>query len=293
MWVWQGKSETRSLRQVGSGLQGNGYISDGHAPARPMIPLSDENPTLHTPVMTWALLGAMFATWIVAQHAGLDEISLATSICNYGMVPGELTHRAPLGLSVPIAPGLACVVDNSPINKFTPLTSMFLHGGWMHILGNALFFWVFGNNIEDSMGPGRFLAFYLICGFAAAATHVLMQPASPVPTVGASGAISGVLGAYLVLYPRVRVNMLFIFIIIIRVIPVPAWLVLIWWFAVQLISALPQLSQVNPDVSSGVAVWAHVGGFIAGMVLIKVFENPRLVAEREAARRAQLWPQPR
>jgi membrane associated rhomboid family serine protease len=256
-----------------------------------MIPISDENPTLHTPVMTWALLAAMFAVFILVQGAGFSEYKLAASICNWGMVPGELTHRAPLGFRVPVAPGLACAIDNSPINTFTPLTSMFLHGGWMHILGNALFFWVFGNNIEDSMGPGRFLVFYLVCGLAAAATHVLMNPASPVPTVGASGAISGVLGAYLVLYPRVRVNMLFIFIIIIRIIPVPAWLVLIWWFFVQVISALPQLSQVNPDVSSGVAVWAHVGGFITGMILIKLFEKPSLVAERGQIRRSrQAWP---
>jgi membrane associated rhomboid family serine protease len=255
-----------------------------------MIPLSDENPTLHTPIMTWALLAAMFAVFILVQGAGFNEVQLATSICNYGMVPGELTHRAALGVGVPIAPGLACVVDNDPINKWTPLTSMFLHGGWSHILGNALFFWVFGNNIEDSMGPGRFLAFYLICGLIAAGTHVLMQPGSPVPTVGASGAISGVLGAYLILYPRVRVNMLFIFFIV----PVRAWLVLIWWFGVQLITALPSLSQVNPNVSSGIAVWAHVGGFLAGMVLIKLFENPALVAERTAVRRVQpSWPEMR
>jgi len=144
------------------------------------------------------------------------------------------------------------------------------------------------------MGPARFLAFYLICGLAAAAAHVLSQPGSPVPTVGASGAISGILGAYLILYPRVRVNMLFIFIIIIRVIPVPAWLVLIWWFAVQLITALPSLSQVNPDVSGGVAVWAHVGGFVTGMALIKLFEKPSLVAERSAARRIHpSWPEMR
>jgi membrane associated rhomboid family serine protease len=256
-----------------------------------MIPLSDENPTLHKPVMTWALLGAMFAVWLLVEGGGFDPVHLAATICDYGMVPGELTHRARLGTGVPIARGLACVVDNSPINTFTPLTSMFLHGGWMHILGNALFFWVFGNNIEDSMGPGRFLAFYLVCGLAAAATHVLLNPASPVPTVGASGAISGILGAYLVLYPRVRVNMLFIFIFIIRIIPVPAWLVLIWWFFLQVISALPQLSQVNPDVSGGVAVWAHVGGFIAGVLLIKLFENPALVAERDTIRRARhAWP---
>jgi membrane associated rhomboid family serine protease len=259
-----------------------------------MIPISDENPTLHTPVMTWALLAAMFGAFFFIQGAGFNEVQLATSICNLGMVPGELTHRATIGTAVPIAQGLACAVDNDPINRWTPLTSMFLHGGWSHILGNALFFWVFGNNIEDSMGPVRFLAFYLICGLAAAAAHVLSQPASPIPTVGASGAISGILGAYLVLYPRVRVNMLFIFIIIIRVIPVPAWLVLIWWFAVQLITALPSLSQVNPSVSGGVAVWAHVGGFVTGMLLIKLFEKPSLVAERSGARRVHpSWPEMR
>ena len=255
-----------------------------------MIPLSDENPTLHTPVMTWALLGAMVAVWLVVERAGFDSVQLAATVCNYGMVPGELTHRAPLGLGVPIGPGMACVIDNEPINLLTPLTSMFLHGGWGHLIGNAIFFWVFGNNIEDSMGPWRFLAFYLICGLAAAATHVLLSPTSPVPTVGASGAISGILGAYLILYPRVRVNMLFIFIIFIRVFPIPAWLVLIYWFFTQVFLALPELTEV-PKVSGGIAVWAHIGGFIAGMVLIKFFERPRLVAERNAIRAARhAWP---
>src|SRR3982751_6900713 len=213
-----------------------------------MIPLSDENPTLHTPYMTWALLAAMFAVFFIIQGAGLEEIKLASSICNLGMVPGELTHRAALGTGVPIARGLACVVDNDPINKWTPLTSMFLHGGWTHILGNALFFWVFGNNIEDSMGPGRFLSFYLICGVIAAAVHTFTQPHSPVPTVGASGAISGILGAYLVLYPKARVNILFFFVIFVRVIPVPAWAALLWWFGWQIIAALPSLQPMRPDV---------------------------------------------
>src|SRR5689334_11597635 len=245
-----------------------------------MIPISDENPTLHTPIMTWLLLGAMFAVWFVVQGGGLDPFALATSVCNYGMVPGELTHRAVLGTGVPIGAGLECVVDNQSVNIFTPLTSMFLHGGWGHILGNAIFFWVFGNNIEDSMGPGRFLTFYLLCGLIAAGAHVLLSPASPVPTVGASGAISGILGAYLVLYPRVRVNMLFIFVIFFRVFAIPAWIVLIYWFGLQLLSAYA--TPLNPEISSGVAVWAHIGGFVAGMVLIKLFENPQLVAERKA-----------
>src|SRR2546423_5888412 len=201
-----------------------------------MIPLSDEHPTLRTPYMTYAILTALVGTWVFVQGAGFNEPQLAASICNLGMVPGEITHQAKLGTAVPLGSGMACVVDNEAINTFTPLISMFLHGGWMHLLGNCLFFWVFGNNIEDSMGPGRFLLFYLICGLAAAGTHILFQPSSPIPTVGASGAIAGILGAYLVLYPKVRVNMLFIFVIFVRIIPIPAWVVLIYWFLVQLLS---------------------------------------------------------
>lgn len=130
------------------------------------------------------------------------------------------------------------------------------------------------------MGSIRFLFFYLICGLSAAAAHVVMAPSSPLPTVGASGAISGVLGAYLVLYPRVRVKMLFFFLLFFKIIRIPAWLVLIWWFFWQLVSALPDLMAVRPDVSGGVAVWAHLGGFVTGMVLVKFFENRRLVARR-------------
>jgi membrane associated rhomboid family serine protease len=247
-----------------------------------MIPLSDDNPTVHTPWMTWLLLAGTAATWVFVQGAGFDGYQLAASVCNYGMVPGEVTRQAEVGYALPMGEGLACVIDADPINRWTPLTSMFLHGSWMHLIGNLLFFWVFGNNIEDSMGPFRFLAFYLICGLAAAAAHVFLQPGSPVPTVGASGAISGIMGAYLLLYPRAHVRMLFIIIIIIRVIVLPAWVVLIWWFALQLLTGLPQLSTLRTDVSGGVAVWAHVGGFVAGVVLVKLFENRRWVAERKA-----------
>ncbi len=157
---------------------------------------------------------------------------------------------------------------------------MFLHGGWMHIIGNALFLWVFGNNIEDVVGRRRFLAFYLICGLAAAAAHVLVDPRSPVPTVGASGAVSGVMGAYLVLFPKVRVRMLFWFIIILKVIPLPAWLVLLYWFGLQLLSGIPELLSPNPEMAGGVAVWAHVGGFLAGVLLVKAFVNPKLLQRR-------------
>jgi membrane associated rhomboid family serine protease len=186
---------------------------------------------------------------------------------------------------VSIGDHLACVVDNDPINPWTLLTHMFLHGGWGHILGNCLFFWVFGNNIEDSMGRLRFLVFYLLCGLAAAWAQIAIDPSSAVPMVGASGAISGVLGAYLVLYPRVRVNMLFILFVFIRIIPVPAWLVLLWWFGWQVIAGLPALSSMSRAVSNGVAVWAHIGGFVCGAVLIKLFENRDRVWERDSIRR--------
>jgi len=230
--------------------------------------------------MTYAILAGILGTWFLAQGAGFDYYAMAVSICNLGMVPGELTHMAPLGTAVPLGDGLACVVDNEPINTLTPFTSMFLHGGWGHLIGNLMFFWVFGNNVEDSMGRIRFLLFYLICGLAAALAHILVQPASPLPTVGASGAISGVLGAYLVLYPRIRINMLFIFVIFWKVIAIPAWVVLIFWFAWQVFAGIPELTAVRPDVSSGVAVWAHIGGFVAGVVLVKIFENPKLVEAR-------------
>lgn len=249
-----------------------------------MIPLSDDNPTLRPPLMTYLILGLMGAAWIWIEGAGLSSEAVARAVCNLGMVPGELTGRAPLGEPVPLGPNLACLVDDETFNVLTPLTSMFLHGGWMHLLGNALFFWVFGNNVEDSMGRGRFLVFYLLCGLVAAATHVAVDPASPVPTVGASGAISGVMGAYLILYPRVRVNMLFVIFIVIRVIPLPAWMVLLWWFGVQLLSGLPQLTMVNAQDSGGVAFWAHIGGFVSGAALIRLFENRSRVAERSALR---------
>lgn len=247
-----------------------------------MFPLSDENPTVRVPVTTYFLIAVIIAVWVLVQGAGLDQQALAASVCNLGMVPGELTGQAPLGTAVPLGPGLVCEVDDWSINVWTPITSMFLHGGWGHLLGNLLFFWVFGNNIEDSMGRFRFLVFYLLCGLIAAGTHVFLDPRSPVPTVGASGAISGVLGAYLILYPRIRVRMLFWFLLFIRVIRVPAWAVLLWWFFWQVIAGLPQLMTLNREVSGGVAVWAHIGGFIAGVVLVKLFVNEDLHRRRLA-----------
>ncbi|MEO8194823.1 MAG: rhomboid family intramembrane serine protease [Gemmatimonadales bacterium] len=242
-----------------------------------MIPLSDDHTTMRTPVMTYAIIAVNLFVWFLVQGAGFNEPQLAASVCNLGLVPGELTHLARLGTAVPLGDGLACVVDNEAVNVLTPITSLFLHGSWMHLLGNMLFLWVFGNNIEDSMGSLRFLVFYLLCGIAASAAHIFVSPASPVPTVGASGAISGIMGAYLVLYPRIHVKMFFPPFFIFRV---RAWLVLLWWFLWQILGGLPELTTMRPEVSSGVAFWAHVGGFIAGVFLVKVFENRRLVVMR-------------
>jgi membrane associated rhomboid family serine protease len=247
-----------------------------------MIPISDENPTIRTPWATIGILATMVATWLLVQGAGMDR-ELAFSVCNLGLVPGELTGRALVGTSVPISEQWACVVDSDPINWITPFSSMFLHGSWGHILGNALFFWVFGNNVEDVMGRARFVAFYLFCGLAAAGAHLLVDPASPVPTVGASGAISGVMGAYLMLFPRVRIRMFFWFLIFFRIFAIPAWVVLGWWFAVQLFGGLPDIVSPNPEIAGGVAFWAHVGGFVAGAALVKAFENPALVTRRRVA----------
>jgi membrane associated rhomboid family serine protease len=250
-----------------------------------MIPISDENPTLRFPLVTVLLLVALGAVWVRVQAAGLDPVALAASVCNLGLVAGEITGRAEVGTGIQIGRGLSCIVDREPINILTPLTSMFLHGGWGHLLGNALFLWVFGNNVEDSMGRFRFLVFYLLCGLAAAGAQVAVSPESPVPMVGASGAISGVLGAYLVLYPRVRVRVLFIIVVLPWIVSLPAWAVLISWIGLQILGGLPQLSPLDRDVSAGVAFWAHIGGFFAGVGLVKIFENRTRVYEREHAQR--------
>ena len=165
-----------------------------------LIPLYDDSPLRGISFGTYALILACTAIFLFQK--GLPQLEAERMVYAYGMIPALLLGHlsAPADLQGPPIP-------------LTLLTWMFLHGSWWHILGNALFFWVFGNNIEDSMGPGRFLVFYLTCGLVAAATDILAQPSSPIPTVGASGAIAGVLGAYLVLYPKVRVNMLFIFVI--------------------------------------------------------------------------------
>jgi membrane associated rhomboid family serine protease len=222
-------------------------------------------------MMTYLLLAVTWGVWLLIQQAGLNPQALAATVCDLGMVPGELTHRAPIGYAVPIGPGMACVVDDYPINRLTPLISIFLHGGWGHIIGNSIYLLVFGKGVESRLGAVRFLVFYLVCGLVAAATHITINPTSPIPTVGASGAISGILGGYLVLFPRARIRMYFPPIFLFWI---PAVLVLLFWFGEQLLAGLPQLSQMNTDVTGGVAVWAHVGGFLAGVILVRLFAKP-------------------
>jgi membrane associated rhomboid family serine protease len=214
--------------------------------------------------------------WVLVQGMGAEP-ALSRSVCELGLIPGEFLGRLPQGASVPMGPQTVCVLGDED-TWFTPLTSMFLHGGWFHLIGNMWFLWVFGNNIEDSTGKLRFLAFYLLAGIAAALTQVAINPDSPIPMVGASGAISGVMGAYIVLYPRVRVHML-VFLGFIFRIQVPAYLMLGYWFLLQLLGGLPTLQEE----SGGVAFWAHAGGFVAGMILILVFRNGKLIRKRELA----------
>ena len=238
-----------------------------------MIPLGTSLPTRRVPWMTYLIILTSVAVWILVQGAGQDPVRLATTVCDFGMVPGELTRAAPVGLTIPLGYGMGCSIDHNAINILTPLFSMFLHGSWTHLLGNMLFLWVFGRDIEDTMGHGTFLGFYLLCGFVAAAAQIASSPASPVPTVGASGAISGVMGAFLLLYPNVRVKMFFFIVLV----DIRAWIVLIYWFLLQLFEAVATAGTVGAEVSGGVAVWAHVGGFVTGLLLISRFAKRPVV----------------
>lgn len=237
-----------------------------------MFPYHDENETQHTPVVTWAVIGLNVLAWLSVQGAG-GTLSLARSVCNLGLIPGELTGALPPGTSFPMGEGLVCLTDEG--RQVSHLfTSMFLHGSWMHLLGNMWFLWIFGNNIEDSMGRARFVVFYLVCGLAAAVAQVAFNPASGIPMVGASGAISGVMGAYLVLYPRVRVFAMVPIGFLLTSIALPAWTMLIYWFVIQLVSGLASLGASG----GGVAFFAHAGGFVAGLALIKLFARSDYVA---------------
>jgi len=243
-----------------------------------VLPYKDENPTDLTPAVTVGLIIVNTVVWLLVQGGGVSPEQLVRSVCELGLIPGEVLRSVPPGTAVPLGPGMRCVITAQP-DWWTVVTSMFLHSGWLHIIGNMWFLWVFGNNIEDSMGHGRFVVFYLLCGVAAAATQMVSDPASPVPMVGASGAISGVMGAYILLYPRVRVHTIVWLGFFVTTVALPAYVMLGYWFVLQLVlGAAGTLSHAQ----GGVAVWAHVGGFVAGMALIRLFVNPDYLARRRS-----------
>jgi membrane associated rhomboid family serine protease len=240
-----------------------------------VIPYHDENQTVRTPYVTFALIAVNIFMWVFVQGAG-GNVALATSVCNLGLIPGELTQSLPPGTGFRIDEQLVCLIDAGPQYR-NLLTSMFLHGSWMHLIGNMWFLWLFGNNIEDSTTRPRYLAFYLLTGLAAALGQVFADPASEIPMVGASGAISGVMGAYLILFPRVRVFTIVPLGFIITTMALPAWGMLIYWAFIQFVGGLGSI--VSEQTGGGVAFWAHLGGFVAGVVLIKLFERRDRVAE--------------
>lgn len=237
-----------------------------------MFPLRDENPHFLTPFVTYAIIALNVAAWVFVQGFG-SGLPLASSVCDLGLIPGELLGRVAPGTAFPMGETIACIVDPEP-SWATLFTHMFLHGGWFHLLGNMWFMWIFGNNVEDSMGHARFAVFYLLCGLAAAGLQIASRPDSIVPMVGASGAIGGVMGGYVMLYPRVRVHMLVVLGFYVTTFAVPALYMLGYWFLIQLVGGAASLRAEG----GGVAFWAHVGGFAAGALLVLVFKNPVLLA---------------
>ncbi|MEM7468687.1 MAG: rhomboid family intramembrane serine protease [Pseudomonadota bacterium] len=223
-----------------------------------MIPIHDDNPTARPSVVTWVLLGLCVSIFVF-QYTGSPQITQQI-IFSFGLIPAVLNNYATLPAEVTwISPEL------------TVITSMFLHGGFMHLAGNMLYLWIFGNNVEDCMGRFRFIVFYLVCGAAAAYAQIFVNPESTIPMVGASGAISGVLGAYLLVYPKANVLVIIPLGFIIQTIRLPAVIVLLVWFAIQIFSSL----NAEPG-TPGVAWYAHVGGFVAGVILIPLFKSPRV-----------------
>lgn len=246
-----------------------------------MIPLHDDNPTRSFPVLTVTFIAACVLVFL--WQASLGTRGYQASVYALGVIPAVLLNKATLPPELSLVPP-----------AMTVFTSMFLHGGFMHLAGNVLYLWIFGNNVEDAMGHGRFIVFYLLCGVVAAFGQVLQDPGSEIPMIGASGAISGVLGGYLVLYPRARVLVLIPLGFFMQLVRLPALWVLGLWFAIQLLSSVFASSE-----GGGVAWFAHIGGFIAGLVLIPFFKRGNVTlfhkahGSRRLARTMSRWPQGR
>jgi membrane associated rhomboid family serine protease len=222
-----------------------------------MIPLRDNIPSTRRPVVMLLLMAACVLVFL--HMLQLPSVrAMERLIDNYSVVPAQFTGHAPVRGDTPLLLRLA--------------TNLFMHGGWIHLLGNMLFLWIFGDNVEDAMGHGSFLAFYLLCGAAGNMGHILTNPLSVEPTIGASGAIAGILGAYLMLFPQARVLCLVPLWMFLQFVWVPAMVFLPVWIALQLISGLTSLGMA--DVGGGVAWWAHVGGFVTGAILARAFVAP-------------------
>lgn len=226
-----------------------------------MLPLRDHNPGRTTPLVTWSLIAINILVFLyqLSLQAGSEE-ALYSFVRVMGVVPYEITR----GVDIP--------PPNPTSIYFSLFTSMFVHGGWVHLLGNMWYLFLFGNNVEDSMGSVRFLVFYLMCGLAAAGAQIATAWTSRTPLIGASGAIAGVLGAYLVLFPRARVDTLVFLGYFVRLVQIPALYVLGFWIVIQLFSGLASLGM--PAVG-GVAWFAHIGGFLAGLALVYFFRRRR------------------
>ncbi len=216
-----------------------------------MIPIRDQIPTRRVPFVNYILIAANILVFVLQWLAGANQETL---VYQFALIPSAFNDG--IGFS-----------DFSTI-----FTSMFMHAGLAHLGGNMLYLWIFGDNVEDSMGHSRFLLFYLLGGLVASLAHIFTNPASQIPTVGASGAIAAVLGAYLVLYPNSKVLTIIPLGFFLRMTMVPAAIVLGLWFVLQLFSGV--LSMGGPDVG-GVAFWAHIGGFVAGVILAKIFSKKR------------------
>ena len=252
-----------------------------------MFPLKDNIPTDRFPVVTVALiLINVFVFLFLQQPSGFSSVNDQT-VVNYGAIPYELTHpgkhcdlvrgvdqRGQQGETVACEDqaGVRGTAEPQPSTLLTILTSMFMHGGFLHIIGNMLFLWIFGNNIEDSMGRLKFILFYLLGGVAAVALQVAVEPNSTAPTVGASGAIAGVLGGYVLLYPRARVLTLIFIIFFVTFVELPAMLVLGFWFLQQVFFGAVGLTGPTGG-GGGVAYFAHIGGFLFGLLFIKAFAS--------------------
>ncbi len=234
-----------------------------------MIPLKDNNPTRNIPVATIAIIAINVLVFLYELALG-DRLNLF--IASWGTTPYEIVHN--VDLVNPVRYGQTIIYHMpgpSPI-YLTILSSMFMHAGFVHIAGNMLYLWIFGNNIEDIMGPFRFVIFYLICGVGASLAHILSGPNSQIPSIGASGAIAGVLGAYLLLFPRARVLTLLFLGYFIRLVEIPALYVLGFWIIIQFFSGILSLTA-SVEQGGGVAWFAHIGGFVVGLALVRLFQK--------------------